>query len=145
MGLHFCYTALMCHALCEQAHALFREGSGCPSFGVGPELEVPAYGCEDHFQELDTAEHSWECIAELLQGSYTNDILCDVGMPIIHRGDFFIISSTCPSLKPPKAMHRCNLLQVETTTCACRCAVQLPHLSAEWQGGAHQTQDLACR
>ena len=81
-----------------------------PLFGVGPELEVPAYGCEDHFQELDTAEHSWECIAELLRGSYTNDILCDVGMPIIHRGDFFIISSTCPSLKPPKAMHRCNPL-----------------------------------
>lgn len=53
---------------------------------AGPELEVPAYGCEDHFQELDTAEHSWECIAELLRGKHTHDILCDVGMPIIHRG-----------------------------------------------------------
>ena len=30
---------------------------------VGPELEVPGYGCEDHFLELDTVEHSWECIA----------------------------------------------------------------------------------
>ncbi len=53
---------------------------------AGPELEVPAYGCEDHFQELDTAEHSWECIAELLRGNHTHDILCDIGMPVIHRG-----------------------------------------------------------
>ena len=33
---------------------------------VGPELELPGYGCEDHFQELDTVEHCWECIAGLL-------------------------------------------------------------------------------
>jgi hypothetical protein len=30
---------------------------------VGPELEVPGYGCEDHFLELDTVTHSWEAIA----------------------------------------------------------------------------------
>lgn len=30
---------------------------------VGPELEIPGYGCEDHFLEQDTTEHSWECIA----------------------------------------------------------------------------------
>ena len=52
----------------------------------GPELELPAYGCEDHFQELDTVEHSWECVAQLLRGGHTTDILCDVGMPVIHRG-----------------------------------------------------------
>ena len=37
---------------------------------MGPELEVPGYGCEDHFNELDTVEHSWEVLAvrsELLQ------------------------------------------------------------------------------
>jgi hypothetical protein len=34
-----------------------------PQKQVGPELEVPGYGCEDHFLELDTVEHSWECIA----------------------------------------------------------------------------------
>ena len=49
---------------------------------------MPAYGCEDHFQEMDTSEHSWECIAQLLQGELTVDILCDIGMPIIHRGKF---------------------------------------------------------
>lgn len=26
---------------------------------VGPELEIPGYGCEDHFIEHDTVEHSW--------------------------------------------------------------------------------------
>jgi hypothetical protein len=29
---------------------------------VGPELEVCGYGCEDHFYELDTVEHSWEVL-----------------------------------------------------------------------------------
>lgn len=29
---------------------------------VGPELEIPGYGCEDHFLEQDTIEHSWECV-----------------------------------------------------------------------------------
>lgn len=30
---------------------------------VGPELEVPGYGCEDHLFELDTVAHSWEVVA----------------------------------------------------------------------------------
>ncbi len=51
-----------------------------------PELEVPGYGCEDHFQELDTIQHSWEALAELLAGGATRGILCDVGVPVIHRG-----------------------------------------------------------
>ncbi|KAK9820653.1 hypothetical protein WJX81_008191 [Elliptochloris bilobata] len=55
-------------------------------YRVGPELEVPGYGCEDHFQELDTIQHSWECLAELLAGDATHGILCDVGVPVIHRG-----------------------------------------------------------
>ena len=42
---------------------------------VGPELELPGYGCEDHFQELDTVEHCWECISgmpcHLQRGSTT--------------------------------------------------------------------------
>ena len=97
---------------------------------MGPELELPGYGCEDHFLELDTVEHSWECLAvshtlhlgwpvtstlprhqlavacpridppplpalppaclpdqELIESGVTDDILCDVGMPVIHRGE----------------------------------------------------------
>eukprot|EP00891_Asterochloris_glomerata_P006489 jgi/Astpho2/6489/e_gw1.00096.52.1_t len=60
------------------------------AYRVGPELEIPGYGCEDHFQEMDTVEHSWECLTELLTGKrmsgHTQGIVCDVGMPIIHRG-----------------------------------------------------------
>ena len=55
-------------------------------YRVGPELELPGYGCEDHFLELDTTEHSWECLADLLNGDETDEIVCDVGMPVIHRG-----------------------------------------------------------
>ena len=33
-------------------------------------------------------EHSWECVAQLLRECHTTDILCDVGMPVIHRGLF---------------------------------------------------------
>lgn len=53
---------------------------------VGPELEIPGYGCEDHFTEVDTVEHSWEVLAELLKGPLTDGIVCDLGMPVIHRG-----------------------------------------------------------
>ena len=36
---------------------------------LGPELELPGYGCEDHFQELDTVEHCWECISGIPHSS----------------------------------------------------------------------------
>ena len=60
--------------------------TACRHASSRPELEVPGYGCEDHFQELDTIQHSWECLAELLAGDATHGILCDVGVPVIHRG-----------------------------------------------------------
>jgi NAD+ synthase (glutamine-hydrolysing) len=49
-------------------------------------LEVPGYGCEDHFCEQDTIEHSWEALTALLQGGHTDGIVCDIGMPVMHRG-----------------------------------------------------------
>jgi NAD+ synthase (glutamine-hydrolysing) len=30
--------------------------------------------------------HSWECLAELIRGGHTDGIVCDIGMPVIHRG-----------------------------------------------------------
>ena len=51
---------------------------------IGPELEIPGYGCEDHFLELDTIYHSWEVLSEILP--YTDDILCDIGMAIEYQG-----------------------------------------------------------
>ena len=54
-------------------------------YRTGPELEVSGYGCEDHFFEEDTVLHCWQSLAALLQGELTHGILCDVGMPVVHR------------------------------------------------------------
>lgn len=53
---------------------------------IGPELEIPGYGCYDHFLESDTELHSWQVLAEILQSDHTDGILCDVGMPVLHYG-----------------------------------------------------------
>lgn len=34
-------------------------------------------------------DHSWECVAELITGGYTDGIVCDVGLPVIHRGVYY--------------------------------------------------------
>ncbi|EHA8589002.1 putative Glutamine-dependent NAD(+) synthetase [Cocos nucifera] len=52
---------------------------------MGPELEITGYGCEDHFLEQDTVMHSWECLKDILSGDWTENILCSIGMPIIHE------------------------------------------------------------
>ncbi|ORX33566.1 hypothetical protein BD324DRAFT_639339 [Kockovaella imperatae] len=59
------------------------------SLRVGPELEIPGYGCLDHFLEGDTVLHSWEVLCELLQSETTKDIVCDVGMPIVHKSSTY--------------------------------------------------------
>ncbi|KAJ2475619.1 glutamine-dependent NAD(+) synthetase, partial [Coemansia sp. RSA 2320] len=52
---------------------------------VGPELEIPGYGCQDHFLESDTRQHSWEVLARLLRDPALHGILIDTGMPVLHR------------------------------------------------------------
>ncbi|KAF2085239.1 glutamine-dependent NAD(+) synthetase [Saccharata proteae CBS 121410] len=52
---------------------------------VGPELEITGYGCLDHFLEADTYLHSWEMIAEILKNRELDDIILDVGCPVMHR------------------------------------------------------------
>lgn len=54
-------------------------------YRLGPELETTGYGCEDHFLERDTFIHSWECIASLIKEGDTDNILVDVGAPVMHR------------------------------------------------------------
>ena len=54
-------------------------------YRLGPELEIPGYGCADAFLEGDTIRHSWECLAEILRSDLTNGILCDIGMPVMHK------------------------------------------------------------
>ena len=60
------------------------KAAGC-TFRTGPELEVTGYGCEDSFHELDTYTHAWEQLCKLLATDATDGILCDVGMPVMHR------------------------------------------------------------
>jgi NAD+ synthase (glutamine-hydrolysing) len=55
-------------------------------FRCGPELEIPGYSCEDHFYESDTRMHSWEVLASLLVHPSCQNILIDVGMPVMHHG-----------------------------------------------------------
>jgi len=43
------------------------------------------YSCEDHFYESDTLLHSWEILANLLKNSVCEDMLIDVGMPVMHK------------------------------------------------------------
>ena len=85
------------------------DGKPSPVPQVGPELEVPGYGCEDHFSETDTVEHSWEVVAELLKGDLTDGIVCDIGLPVIHRGvryncRLFILDRRLLLIRPKMAM-----------------------------------------
>ncbi|KAK0202995.1 hypothetical protein DFS33DRAFT_1344182 [Desarmillaria ectypa] len=52
---------------------------------VGPELEIPGYGCLDHFLEGDTVLHSWEVLAKILASEEVMGIVCDLGMPVVHK------------------------------------------------------------
>ncbi|KAJ2714486.1 glutamine-dependent NAD(+) synthetase [Coemansia spiralis] len=53
---------------------------------IGPELEIPGYGCNDHFLEPDTEQHSWEVLGRLLADRELDGIVIDTGMPVLHRG-----------------------------------------------------------
>ena len=58
---------------------------------IGPEQEIPGYGCEDHFLEEDTVIHSWEVLADIInhQEDFTSHMLCDFGMPVNFHGIIF--------------------------------------------------------
>jgi NAD+ synthase (glutamine-hydrolysing) len=57
------------------------------SYRLGPELEICGYGAEDHFLEVDTFQHCWESLSELVdRGAASHGLLCDFGMPILHGG-----------------------------------------------------------
>lgn len=56
------------------------------TYRLGPELELSGYGCEDHFFEQDTFAHCWESLVELLEKGASDDLVCDFGMPVLHRG-----------------------------------------------------------
>ncbi|KAG8902475.1 glutamine-dependent NAD(+) synthetase [Tulasnella sp. 403] len=45
---------------------------------VGPELEIP-------WKASDTVLHSWEILGQILENEVVKNIVCDVGMPVIHK------------------------------------------------------------
>ncbi|KAG7035492.1 Glutamine-dependent NAD(+) synthetase [Cucurbita argyrosperma subsp. argyrosperma] len=62
---------------------------------LGPELEITGYGCEDHFLELDTVMHAWECLKDILSGPLTDGILCSIGMPVIKDSERYNCQVLC--------------------------------------------------
>lgn len=58
-------------------------------FRTGPELEITGYGLLDHFLESDTYLHAWEQLAIILQDKSTHGIICDIGLPVMHRNNRF--------------------------------------------------------
>lgn len=66
---------------------------------LGPELEITGYGCEDHFLELDTVTHAWECLKQILLGDWTDGILCSFGMPVIRESERYNCQVVCMNRK----------------------------------------------
>lgn len=65
------------------------KASGC-TYRTCQETEIPGYGCEDHFMELDTFNHCWEVIGDLLRDpELTRDILVETTMPILFRSSSY--------------------------------------------------------
>ena len=51
--------------------------------------------------------NAWECLAELLRGDTTDDIVCDIGMPVIHAGvryncRVFVLNSEILLIRPKR-------------------------------------------
>jgi NAD+ synthase (glutamine-hydrolysing) len=68
-------------------------------YRVGPELELCGYGCEDHFFEMDTITHSWQSLLQLLDMGDSDDLLLDVGLPVMHKGARYNVRVFCLNRK----------------------------------------------
>jgi NAD+ synthase (glutamine-hydrolysing) len=80
------------------------------TFRVGPELEISGYGCEDHFFEIDTVRHSWSVLHDILADpSLTKDILCDIGMPVLHKNSLYNCRILCLNQRIHLIRPKCYL------------------------------------
>lgn len=61
---------------------------GC-SIRIGSELEVSGYGCDDHFAEYDTIYHSWDIIRDIIKSGITQNIVCELGTPLLHKAALY--------------------------------------------------------
>ncbi|EFX01156.1 glutamine-dependent NAD(+) synthetase [Grosmannia clavigera kw1407] len=70
----------------ESIHEAKKQGA---KLRVGPELEICGYDCLDHFLEGDLYLHCWQQMYRILTDKSCYDILLDIGMPVMHRGNRF--------------------------------------------------------
>lgn len=75
-----------CSRIIESIKQAKKQGA---SYRVGPELEITGYGCADHFLEVDTCRHSFEVLAKIMVDRDCQDIVCDVGMPVLHNNNLY--------------------------------------------------------
>lgn len=54
-------------------------------YRCGPEMDITGYSCGDHYHESDTQLHAWQVLAQLLQHPTCEDIIVDVGLPVVHK------------------------------------------------------------
>lgn len=74
---------------------------------------IRGYNCEDHFYESDTRLHSWQVLATLLKSHVCNDIIIDVGMPVMHKNVTYncriaFLNSKILLIRPK--MHLCDTI-----------------------------------
>ena len=91
------------------------------SYRIGPELEITGYGCEDHFGEEDTYFHSWQVLAKIIKSGATQDIICDIGMPVTYGFTFEIVFTILQSQK---------------------CSIQLQSLCAQREDTTDSTKNI---
>lgn len=70
------------------------KGQGA-SLLVTPELSITGYGCLDHFLELDQYEICWEVLWDIINREECQDILLDLGMPVLHRSVYYNCRIIC--------------------------------------------------
>lgn len=78
-------------------------------YRLGPELEVCGYSMEDHFLEVDTYMHCDESLASILDSDLTDDILCDIGCPIMHNNVRYNCRVFCLNRQIVYIRPKCNL------------------------------------
>jgi NAD+ synthase (glutamine-hydrolysing) len=78
---------------------------------VGPELEIPGYGCLDHFLEGDTVMHSWEVLGKILQSEETKGMVCDIGMCVLSMNlPPDNISNVCRPVTHKNVIYNCRVI-----------------------------------
>ena len=70
---------------------LIAKKTGCV-YRPSTELEISAFGCEDHFFEKDLMENCWWCLSVILQFNKDIDnknMMVEVSLPIEHEGSIY--------------------------------------------------------